>query len=198
MTTEQAVAFLIFAVVAAVTPGPSNVMVTAAGANAGILRGLPCLFGVTTGMGLMMFLVPLGLGSLVVAHPLALRALNWGGAAFLLWLAWKIATSASLDSATAGDPVGYVGAAVFQWVNPKAWLVAASAAGTFLHADSGSPVVQAASLGGLFALAALPSGFLWLAFGASVHHVLGTRRRLRVFNITMGVLLALSIALIVR
>jgi threonine/homoserine/homoserine lactone efflux protein len=198
MTTEQAVAFLIFAVVAAVTPGPSNVMVTAAGANAGILRGLPCLFGVTTGMGLMMFLVPLGLGSLVLAHPLALRALNWGGAAFLLWLAWKIATSASLDSTAAGDPVGYVGAAVFQWVNPKAWLVAASAAGTFLHADSGSPVVQAASLGGLFALAALPSGFLWLAFGASVHHVLGTRRRLRAFNITMGVLLALSIALIVR
>ncbi len=198
MTTEQAVAFLIFAVVAAVTPGPSNVMVTAAGANAGILRGLPCLFGVTTGMGLMMFLVPLGLGSLVLAHPLALRALNWGGAAFLLWLAWKIATSASLDSATAGDPVGYVGAAVFQWVNPKAWLVTASAAGTFLHADSGSPVVQAAALGGLFALAALPSGFLWLAFGASVHHVLGTRRRLRAFNITMGVLLALSIALIVR
>ena len=198
MTTEQAVAFLIFAVVAAVTPGPSNVMVTAAGANAGILRGLPCLFGVTTGMGLMMFLVPLGLGSLVLAHPLALRVLNWGGAAFLLWLAWKIATSARLDSTSAGDPVGYAGAAVFQWVNPKSWLVTASAAGTFLHADSGSPVTQAASLGGLFALAALPSGFVWLAFGASVHHVLGTRRRLRAFNITMGVLLALSIALIVR
>jgi threonine/homoserine/homoserine lactone efflux protein len=198
MTTEQAVAFLIFAVVAAVTPGPSNVMVTTAGANAGILRGLPCLFGVTTGMGLMMFLVPLGLGSLVLAHPLALRVLNWGGAAFLLWLAWKIATSASLDSTVGGDPVGYVGAAVFQWVNPKAWLVTASAAGTFLHADSGSPVTQAASLGGLFALAALPSGFVWLAFGASVHHVLGTRRRLRAFNITMGVLLALSIVLIVR
>ena len=198
MTTEQAVACLIFAVVAAVTAGPSNVMVTTAGANAGILRGLPCLFGVTTGMGLMMFLVPLGLGSLVLAHPLALRALNWGGAAFLLWLAWKIATSASLDSTVGGDPVGYVGAAVFQWVNPKAWLVTASAAGTFLHADSGSPVTQAASLGGLFALAALPSGFVWLAFGASVHHVLGTRRRLRAFNITMGVLLALSIVLIVR
>ena len=198
MTTEQAVAFLIFAVVAAVTPGPSNVMVTTAGANAGILRGLPCLFGVTTGMALMMFLVPLGLGSLVLAHPLALRALNWGGAAFLLWLAWKIATSASLDSTVGGDPVGYIGAAVFQWVNPKAWLVTASAAGTFLHADSGSPVTQAASLGGLFALAALPSGFVWLAFGASVHHVLGTRRRLRAFNITMGVLLALSIVLIVR
>lgn len=198
MTTEQAVAFLLFAVVAAVTPGPSNVMLTAAGANAGVLRGLPCLLGVIVGMGLMMFLVPLGLGSLVLAHPLALRLLNWGGAAFLLWLAWKIATSASLDAAATGDPVGFVGAALFQWVNPKSWLVAASAAGTFLHADAGSPLGQAASLGGLFALAVVPSGFVWLAFGATVHHVLGTPRRLRAFNVTMGVLLALSIVLIVR
>ena len=198
MTTEQAVAFLIFGVVAAVTPGPSNVMLTAAGANAGVWRGLPCLLGVTLGMGLMMFLVPLGLGSVVLAHPLALRALNWGGAAFLLWLAWKIATSRSLDATASGDPVGFIGGAGFQWVNPKSWLVTASAAGTFLHADAGSPLTQAATLGGLFALAVLPSGFVWLAFGATVHHVLGSPRRLRVFNVAMGVLLALSIALIVR
>jgi threonine/homoserine/homoserine lactone efflux protein len=198
MTTEQAIAFLIFGVVAAVTPGPSNVMLTAAGANAGVLRGLPCLLGVTLGMGLMMFLVPLGLGSVVLAHPLALRALNWGGAAFLLWLAWKIATSRSLDATASSDPVGFIGGAGFQWVNPKSWLVTASAAGTFLHADAGSPLTQAAALGGLFALAVLPSGFVWLAFGATVHHVLGSPRRLRVFNIAMGVLLALSIALIVR
>lgn len=198
MTTEEAVAFLLFAVVAAVTPGPSNVMLTAAGANAGVLRGLPCLFGVMTGMGIMMFLVPLGLGSLVLGHPLALEALNWGGAAFLLWLSWKIATSARLDSTPAEDPVGYVGAAVFQWVNPKSWLVTASAAGTFLHAEAGSPVVQAAWLGGLFVLAALPSCLLWLAFGAAAQHFLQSRRRLRAFNIAMGVLLALSIALIVR
>jgi len=94
--------------------------------------------------------------------------------------------------------VGYLGAAVFQWVNPKSWLVAASAAGTFLHAGAGSPIEQAAWLGGLFFLAALPSCFLWLAFGAVVQHLLHSRRRLRVFNIAMGALLALSIALIVR
>ena len=198
MTTEQAVAFLIFAVVAAVTPGPSNVMLTTAGANAGVVRGLPCLLGVTVGMGLMMFLVPLGLGSVVLAHPLVLRALHWGGAAFLLWLAWKIATSSSLDDTVGGDPVGFLGAAVFQWVNPKSWLVTASAAGTFLHADAGRPLAQAASLGGLFVLAVVPSGFVWLAFGAAVHRVLGTPGRLRAFNITMGVLLALSVVLIVR
>ncbi len=174
-------------------------MLTAAGAQAGVLRGLPCLLGVTTGMGVMMFVVPLGLGSLVLGQPLILRALHWGGAALLLWLAWKIATSTSgIDAAPERDPVGFRGAAIFQWVNPKSWLVATSAASTFLSAGAGSPIAQAASLGGLFALAALPSGFLWLAFGAGVQHVLHERRRLRIFNIAMGILLALSIVLVVR
>jgi threonine/homoserine/homoserine lactone efflux protein len=193
------VAFLLFAVVAAVTPGPSNIMLTATGAQAGVVRGLPCLLGVTTGMGVMMFVVPLGLGSLVLEHPLVLTVLHWGGAAFLLWLSWKIATSGShIDSAPHRDPVGYLGAAIFQWVNPKSWLVTASAAGTFLSPEASSPIVQAASLAGLFSLAALPSGFLWLAFGAAVQRVLHSRRRRRVFNIVMGALLALSIILIVR
>ena len=192
-------AFLLFAVVAAVTPGPSNIMLTAAGAQSGVLGGLPCLLGVTTGMGLMMFVVPLGLGSLVLAHPAVLTALHWGGAAVLLWLSWKIAMSGSrIDSTPDRDPVGYVGAAMFQWVNPKSWLVTASAAGTFLSADAGSPTVQAACLGGLFVLAALPSCFLWLAFGAALQQILHSRRRLRIFNIAMGALLALSIVLIVR
>jgi threonine/homoserine/homoserine lactone efflux protein len=193
------VAFLLFAVVAAITPGPSNIMLSAAGAHAGVLRGLPCLFGVATGMGLMMFLVPFGLGSLVLEHPLVLRTLNWGGAAFLLWLSWKIATASSrTESLPERNPVGYLGAAAFQWVNPKSWLVSASAASTFLSAEAGSPVLQAASLGGLFFLAALPSGFLWLAFGAAVQRVVPGRRGMRLFNIVMGALLALSIALIVR
>ena len=90
-----------------------------------------------------------------------------------------------------------LGAALFQWVNPKSWLVSASAAGTFLHAGA-SPLGQAAALGGLFVLAALPSGFVWLAFGASMRRVLSSPRRLRTFNVAMGVLLALTILLIVR
>lgn len=192
-------AFLLFAVVAAVTPGPSNIMLTAAGAQGGVVRGLPCLFGVSTGMGLMMSVVPLGLGSVVLERPTVLGTLRWAGAAFLLWLAWKIATSgAHGDAGPRPEPVGYLGAATFQWVNPKSWLVTTSAASAFLDADAGSPIVQAASLGALFVLAALPSGFLWLAFGAAVQHVLHSRRRLRVFNVTMGALLALSIVLIVR
>src|SRR5215467_11454620 len=150
-------------------------MLTAAGAHGGVLKGLPCLLGVSTGMGIMLFLVPLGMGSLVLGHPLLLRALNWGG-----------------------QPVGYLGATIFQWVNPKSWIVSASAAGTFLSAGAGSPFLQAGALGGLFVLAALPSGFLWLAFGAAVQRVLHEPRRLRIFNFVMGALLALSIGLILR
>ena len=182
---------------AAVTPGPSNIMVTAAGANAGLVRGLPCQRGVATGMGLMMFLVPLGLGSVVLGHPVVLKVLNWGGAAFLLSLAWKIATSTGGESAPGGRPVGYFRAAAFQWVNPKSWLVSASAAGTFLSAGAASPVVQSVYLGGLFFLAALPSCFVWLAFGATIQRVLRSPRRLRVFNVAMGGLLAASIVLLV-
>jgi threonine/homoserine/homoserine lactone efflux protein len=193
------VAFLLFAVVAAVTPGPSNIMLTAAGAQAGVVGGLPCLVGVATGMGVMMFVVPLGVGSVVLEHPLVLAGLHWGGAIVLLWLAWKIATADTrIDSASPRDPVGFVGAAVFQWLNPKSWLVTASAAGTFLRADAASPTVQAASLAVLFVLAAVPSGFVWLAFGAVVQQALNNPRRLRIFNMAMGVLLAASVILIVR
>jgi threonine/homoserine/homoserine lactone efflux protein len=171
-------------------------MVAAAGANAGLWRGMPCLFGVATGMALMMFLVPLGLGSIVLGHPVALKALNWGGAAFLLWLSWKIATSTGPEAAREKRPVGYLEAAAFQWINPKSWLVSASAAGTFLSAQAGSSVVQSVYLGGLFFAAALPSCFVWLAFGAAVQRFLQNPRRLRIFNVAMGALLALSIALI--
>jgi threonine/homoserine/homoserine lactone efflux protein len=197
MTTEQIVAFLVFAVVVAITPGPSNVMLTATGANAGALRGLPCLFGVSAGMGLMMFLVPLGMASLVLKHPMALKALNLSGAAVLLWLSWKIATSSDGESA-GRDPVGFFGAAIFQWVNPKSWLVSVSAAGTFLSAEGGGAVLQAAALGGLFFLAAWPSGLVWLAGGAALQRVLRGKRERRRFNIAMGALLALSIVLMLR
>jgi threonine/homoserine/homoserine lactone efflux protein len=189
---ENAQAFLAFAFVAAVTPGPSNVMLTAAGAQAGVLRGLPCLLGVGAGMGAMMALVALGLGALIVASAFVSIALRICGAAFLLWLAWKIASAADAP-AGAGRPVGFAGAALFQWMNPKSWLVATSAAGTYLDPHA-SPPVQALWIGGLFVAAALPSGLLWLAAGVALQRYLGTPRRRRAFNVSMGALLAASVA----
>ena len=198
MTPEQVVAFLVFSVVAAGTPGPSNVLLTATGAHVGVARGLPCLFGVGVGMGVMMFVVAFGLGSVVLANPTVLRVLNWLGAAFLLWLAWKIATAGRSDAADAGKPVGFIGAAAFQWINPKSWLVCASAAGTYLNAGSGSALAQGMTFGALFILASLPCCFVWLAFGATAQRFLRTERARRTFNIAMGVLLAASVVLVLR
>src|ERR1700694_1830337 len=110
MTFEQAVAFVVFSVVAAGTPGPSNALLTATGANVGVLRGLPALLGVATGMGLMMFVVAFGLGSVILDNPLVLTGVKWCGAAVLCWLAWKIATAGHLSAATGGQPIGFVGA----------------------------------------------------------------------------------------
>jgi threonine/homoserine/homoserine lactone efflux protein len=198
MTPEQALAFVVFAVVAAGTPGPSNVLLTATGAQVGVLRGMPALVGVSVGMGVMMLTVAYGLGRVVLGHPAPLRALNWAGAAFLLWLAWKIATAQGGDAATTRKPVGFTGAAAFQWVNPKSWLVCASAAGTYLSGASGSAFAQALAFGGLFVLASLPCCFVWLAFGAGAQRLLRTPRARRIFNVAMGVLLAASVALILR
>lgn len=196
MTAEQSVAFLTFAVAAAVTPGPSNIILASAGANAGVRRGIPCLLGVTLGMGAMMAIVAFGIGSLILGRPQVLAALQWIAIAFLLWLAWKIATARPARGSAAGEIMGFWQAAAFQWVNPKSWLVSASAAGAFLSAGAGA-LGQSLALGAVFVLAALPSCFAWLAFGASAQRLLRTDRALRAFNLVMGALLAGSALLYV-
>lgn len=195
MTAEQATAFLLFAVVAAITPGPSNLILTSTGATVGVRRGLPCMFGVSVGMGVLMFGVAFGLGSLVLKRPLILQGLKWCGVGFLLWLSWKIATAGRGEATAEVAFVGFWQAAAFQWVNPKSWLVSASAVGAFLPAESSSAFVQSLYFGILFVLAALPCCFVWLAFGATMQRFLQTERAARVFNVVMGALLAGSIIL---
>lgn len=197
MTTEQAIAFFLFAIVAAITPGPSNLILTSTGVTVGVLRGLPCLCGIAIGMGLMMFLVAFGLGSLVLESPLILQGLKWGGIGFLLWLAWKITTAGRSEATGGKEFVGFWRAAAFQWVNPKSWLVSASAVGTYLQAEAGSALVQSISFGMLFVLATLPGCFVWLAFGAALQRFLQTERALRMFNVVMGALLVASVILFV-
>jgi threonine/homoserine/homoserine lactone efflux protein len=198
MSVEQAIAFLLFAVVAAITPGPSNMILASTGAAVGLLRGLPALVGQAIGMGLMMFLVAFGFGSLVLDNPWIIQGLKWCGVGFLLWLAWKIATAGHSEATESRARVGFWGAAAFQWVNPKAWLVCAGAIGTYFRAESGGALGQSVTLALLFIAAALPSCFVWLAAGAGMQRLLRSARTARVFNVTMGALLAGSILLFVR
>jgi threonine/homoserine/homoserine lactone efflux protein len=193
----HALAFVLFAVVAAITPGPSNLLLTSTGAAVGVRRGLPALLGQVVGMGLMLFLVAVGLGSLVLKSPLIIPGLKWGGSGLLLWLAWKIATAGRSEATGHRVCVGFWEAGVFQWVNPKAWLVCAGAVGTYFQVAAGNAVGQAVSLALLFIGAALPSCFVWLAAGASVQRFLHTERASRIVNVAMGALLGGSVVLFI-
>jgi threonine/homoserine/homoserine lactone efflux protein len=124
--------------------------------------------------------------------------MNWCGAAFLLWLAWKIATSGHASDVGAAKPVGFVEAALFQWINPKGWLVAVGAASTYLQSSGDNPITQAVLFGVLFFAAAFPSGLLWLVLGAIIHRWLRDEKSARIFNVAMGVALAASVLMMFR
>ena len=187
----QVIAFVTFSAVVAGTPGPSNALLTAVGARVGVRHGLPSLLGQVTGMGAMLFAITLGLGDVLLAHPLALEVLKWAGAAMLCWMAWKIATMVP-PAGAADAPAGFLGMAAFQWVNPKGWLVSVAAIATFLDRRSGDALAQAVIFAVLFALTALPSCLPWLAFGAAFQRLLRSPRAWRIFNAAMAVLLAAS------
>ena len=139
----------------------------------------------------MSFVVALGLGSLVIGTSWAMTAIQWAGAALLLWFAWRIATAGRSDTAGQTRPFGFFAAVAFQWVNPKAWFIATSAVATYLQAGTGA-TVQSLLFAALFILAILPCGMLWLGFGGVLQRRL-RERGLRVFNLTMGGLLAASV-----
>jgi threonine/homoserine/homoserine lactone efflux protein len=186
------IAFVTFSAVVSGTPGPSNALLTAVGARVGVRRGIASLLGQVTGMGVLLFAVTLGLGNVLLAHPLALQVLKWGGAAMLCWMAWRIATAGHADQ-TAKAPAGFLGMAAFQWVNPKGWLVSVTAIAVFLDRHGGGALTQAVIFAILFSLVALPSCVPWLVFGAALQRFLRTARARRVLNGVMAGLLIASI-----
>ncbi|MBL8700273.1 MAG: LysE family translocator [Alphaproteobacteria bacterium] len=198
MDLDRALAFAAFAFAAAATPGPSNTLLAAVGAQVGLLRGIPCLLGVSVGMASLLFTVGLGVTQTLLAQPSVLAAIRIAGAAFLLWLAWRIATGPAGAASAPRATIGLVAAAALQWVNPKAWMVGAGAATTYLAANPPSAVAQAAALAGIFVTVALPAGMTWLAFGAVLQRFLRDERRGRLFNVAMGALLAVSVFAMLR
>jgi threonine/homoserine/homoserine lactone efflux protein len=185
------IAFVAFSAVVAGTPGPSNALLTAVGARVGVRQGVGSLLGQVTGMGAMLFAITLGLGSVLLAHPLALQVLKCAGVAMLCWMAWRIATARHTEGA-ANAPAGFLGMAAFQWINPKGWLIGVAAVATFLDRRADSALSQAVIFAILFTLVAVPSCFPWLAFGAALQRFLRAPRARRILNGAMAVLLAAS------
>jgi threonine/homoserine/homoserine lactone efflux protein len=197
MTLQDALSFLTFSFVAAITPGPSNVILTATGATVGLWRGLPCLLGVSLGMGTLMLFVGIGLGKALIQHPQFMHAMNWVGVIFLIWLSWKIASAPGLKSTDKKPTVGFLNAALFQWINPKSWIVCTGAVSAYFRPQTEEAVLYAFTLACLFLIAALPSNLVWLTCGAMLEQLLAKPAAIRFFNGAMGLLLAISAVLMI-
>lgn len=198
MGAPQALAFLLFAFIAAVTPGPSNTMILSTGTAVGALRGLPCSIGASLGMGTMIAVSALGVGETVADAPMIVVAMKLAGSLFLLWLAWKIANAGPFEVKGRTKVAGFADAFLFQWLNPKGWLVALSAGTTYLIPGQHDGVGAALWMGALFAVAALPAGLFWLGMGALITHFLSGQRSAKIFNIVMASALAGSVIMVWR
>ncbi len=189
-----AVAFLPFAVVAAFTPGPNNLMLAASGANFGIRRTIPHLLGVVCGFPLLVLAIGLGLGTVFQRHPDVHAVLKFGGAAFLIYLAWRIATAGpGTEDSAPSHPLTFLQAALFQWIKPKAWIFTISAIATYTTVG-GRASVEIAVILAISALATVGATITWTAFGAGLNRFLQeSPRTLRAFNVGMALLLVVSI-----
>ncbi len=185
-------AFVLFAIAASVTPGPNNTLIAASAAANGVRRTLPQVFGIALGFGAMVALVGLGLAGPLAASPALHNVLRWVGSAWMLWIAYGIARSAVVSHARSQPPMSFAGAALFQWVNPKAWVLAVAATTTYT-ATTEPMVPQVLTLAAVFELIGLPASLLWSLIGTGAARVLQTPRQLRAFNLAMAGLLALSI-----
>jgi threonine/homoserine/homoserine lactone efflux protein len=195
MSPELLVALAGFAFATSVTPGPNNMMLLASGVNFGFLRTGPHMLGISFGHALMIFLVGTGLHA-VVTQPQVALVLKLAAVAYMLWLAWKIATAAPpAPGAGSGRPFTALQAAGFQWVNPKAWAMALTATSVYAPGDGAADMAMVA---GIFATVNLPSIAVWAALGQGLRVWLSHPRRLRAFNVTMAVLLVLSLWPVLR
>lgn len=185
-TTLSLVAFIIASVV---TPGPNNLMVLASGANWGLGRTLPHIFGIALGFPVMIVAAGLGVAAVFETVPWLYRVLHYVAFAYLCWLAWRIATAAR-PGETAGirRPLNFLQAAGFQWVNPKAWTLVISGMAVFVDPD-GNKLMQVIGIAALFALVVLPNCVAWAAFGRGIAGFLSNDGRRRWFNIAMALLL---------
>ena len=181
-----------FALVSSITPGPNNVMVMASGANFGLRRTVPHILGIACGFVVMLLLVGLGLARLFEMFPVIRLVLTLVSAVYLVWLAWKIAHAAPLGREGArGRPFTFLQAALFQWVNPKAWMMALSAITLYAPGDSTYALLLVAAV---FGIVNLPCVSAWAGLGTQAARWLSNPARLKAFNLTMAACLFASLA----
>ncbi|KMK68433.1 LysE family translocator [Puniceibacterium sp. IMCC21224] len=191
MTPEIFAALTTFALVTVITPGPNNLMLMTSGANFGLRRSLPHMFGIGLGFPAMVLMVGMGVTRLFDLWPASYTVLKILSVAYMLYLAWKIAHAAAPKDAQAGGrPLSFLQAAAFQWVNPKAWSMALSA--ITLYA-AGRDVFAVLWVAGAYVMCSILSTTSWTLLGQQMRSILHNPARLRVFNWVMAAVLVASL-----
>ena len=192
MTLETLLALTLFAFGSSITPGPNNMMLLASGANFGFRKTIPHMLGISIGFSIMLVLVGVGIIQLFDTVPLSYSILKYASIIYLLYLAYKIATAANhiKSGHRTSKPFSFFKAAMFQWVNPKAWTMAITTLSVYVHNHNLSTIVIASVV---FGLVNLPSVSLWSVLGQKMQRWLTDLNRLRLFNRSMGGLLVLSL-----
>ncbi|HBN88032.1 MULTISPECIES: LysE family translocator [Rheinheimera] len=186
-------AVLFFAFSTTITPGPNNVMIMSSGMNYGIRASLPHLAGICLGFPLMVLLVGLGFGVVFERYPNLHQLIKVLGIAYLIWLAWHIAVAEPKSIAQGkSKPFSFIQAALFQWVNGKAWVMASGAVAAFTSVG-GIYWIEVSVISAAFLLVAFPCVGLWLVCGSALRKILTQPLFQRIFNITMAIILVLSI-----
>ena len=178
-----------YSLVMSITPGPNNVMLTASGANFGFRRTVPHLLGISLGVAVELLLVCAGLGALFTRWPYFQTVLSWVGAAYLIFMGWKLLRSRGLSPNVAeAEPITFWQATLFQFLNPKAWVMTLTAAALFLPAEWGV-IRGSAYVVCMMVLVNLPSIAVWALFGSSMRRFLEQPSRRAMFNGAMALAL---------
>lgn len=180
-----------FVVIAAITPGPNNTLLMASSLNFGFRNTVPFLAGIQGGFGLMFVLVSLGVGQLFEALPALQTFIRYAGAAFLIWFAWKIASSPILETAVEARSLGFLEGMAFQFLNPKAWIICLSSVSVYMPPDA-SPAVIGLGVG-TWIFVGVPCNVAWMVGGRLLAALTERPRTARVVNLSLALLLVASI-----
>lgn len=185
-------AFLVFALVSSFTPGPNNTMLLFSGLNFGFRRSFPHMLGVTAGFAILVMAVGMGLSEIFIQWPVLYTVLRYIGAVYLIYLAWRIFRSGQLKIKEKNQkPISFLQAVAFQWANPKAWVMSIIAVTTYVPAEHF--LLNLMVLISLFIVFVFMSSVVWTLFGNWIQRFLHRPHYLRIFNLTMAILLVLSL-----
>lgn len=177
------------------SPGPNNIMLLSSGLTFGYKKSIPHMFGIMIGFPFMVLLVGLGLGIIFEKFPIIFSLLKIIGILYLFWMAFKIATNkGSLDvkEGEESKPFTFLQSAAFQWVNPKAWIMAITAISIFVTSKDDT-LIQVLIIALIYFLSSIFSTSAWTAGGVVLKRFVKDEKVVRILNISMAILLIASV-----